>query len=162
MERVQRLLSDPHFRDYLRLTEQHEEQRSFCRHNLSHLLDVARIAWILCLERKLEIARPLVYAAALLHDIGRFLQYEDDSKDHAKESALLAAPLLIRHGFSEAEKEAVLQAIKAHRQPPCELADPLSALLAEADDLSRCCFECAAQAECRKFARMPAAQKVHY
>lgn len=162
MERVQKLILDPQYRHFLQRTGQHEEGRSFCRHTFGHLLDVARIAWILCLERGLDIPRPLVYAAALLHDIGRFAQYEDSSKDHAEESAVLAEPLLTRYGFDNGEITAIQRAIRAHRQPPQAIGDPLGALLAEADDLARPCYDCAARTGCYKVERMPSLNGIQY
>ena len=47
---------------YERLQEL-EKNRSFCRHQINHYLDVARIAYILNLEGQLGISRELIYAA---------------------------------------------------------------------------------------------------
>ncbi|MCW3490517.1 HD domain-containing protein [Dethiobacter alkaliphilus] len=162
MDRVQKLTADPDYRRYLCVTAQYETERPFCRHDFNHLLDVARIAWILCLQRSIDIGQPVVYAAALLHDIGRFAQYEDKAVDHAAESARLAEPLLIKHGFTAAEISTILPAITAHRLPPETLEDPFSAVLAEADDLSRRCFDCTAQKGCYKFDRMATAKGIRY
>ncbi|MBS3886930.1 MAG: HD domain-containing protein [Firmicutes bacterium] len=162
MEVVQKLLQDPDYLYYLSLTKNYESGRRYCCHNFSHLLDVARIAWILCLERQIKLSRPVVYAAALLHDIGRFAQHEDESIDHAAESASLAEPLLTRHGFSAAETKLILQAILVHRQTPETVTDLLGAVLAEADDLSRLCYNCSAQAGCYKAKRMPTLNGIQY
>ncbi len=70
-----------------------EETRVFCRHQMNHLLDVARIAYILNLEMKLGISRDLIYAAALLHDIGKGRQYEEGIP-HETASADLAEQIL--------------------------------------------------------------------
>ena len=53
-----------------------EEKREFCRHTPEHFLDVARLTWILALEAGIAADKEIVYAAGLLHDIGRFRQYE--------------------------------------------------------------------------------------
>lgn len=162
MERVRALTADPGYRRYLSLTEAHETDRIFCRHPFSHLLDTARIAWILCLERGLNFPQSVVYAAALLHDIGRFSQYEDTALDHANESARLAAPILKKHGFTQEEILTIQKAIRAHRLPPKTVTDPLGAILAEADDLSRPCYACTVKKDCYKFERMPAAKGILY
>lgn len=162
MERVRSFSCDSAYKNYLSLIEAHEKERFFCRHTFSHLLDTARIAWILCLERGFEIPRPLVYAAALLHDIGRFAQYEDKLVDHADESAKLALPILERAGFTKEEIFAIQNAIRAHRLPPQIVSEPLGAVLAEADHLSRPCYQCHAKADCYKYDRMPTAEGVLY
>ena len=38
----------------------YEEERIFCRHDMSHFLDVARLSWIENLERGLEIEKELI------------------------------------------------------------------------------------------------------
>jgi len=162
MEAVQKLIRDPDYLHYLSLTKNYEAGRRYCCHNFNHLLDVARIAWILCLERQIKLSRPVVYAAALLHDIGRFAEHEDGKIDHATESAALAAPLLARYGFSVAEIMLIQQAILAHRQPPETATDLLGAVLAEADDLSRLCYDCLAQGSCYKAERMPTLGSIQY
>ena len=162
MEAVQKLIRDPDYLHYLSLTKNYEAGRLYCCHNFSHLLDVARIAWILCLERQIKISRPVVYAAALLHDIGRFAQHEDGKIDHAAESALLAAPLLARYSFSVAEINLIQQAILAHRQAPETATDLLGAVLAEADDLSRLCYDCPVQGGCYKAERMTTLDGIQY
>ncbi|MDW7651365.1 MAG: HD domain-containing protein [Bacillota bacterium] len=162
MERVHNITADPDYRRYLSYTEKHEINRPYCRHDFAHLLSVARIAWILTLERKLAISRPVVYAAALLHDIARFAQYEDKAVDHAKAGAELAEPLLVKHGFTQSEISAIKNAICTHRLPPQDITDPFGAVLAEADDLSRECFACNAQSGCYKFDRMATARGIRY
>lgn len=162
MERVQKLTADSDYRRYLCVTAQHEIDRPYCHHDYSHLLAVARISWILCLERQLGISQSVVYAAALLHDLGRFAQYEDKRVDHASESARLAVPLLHKYGFTPGEIATIQAAISAHRQSPETLTDPFSAILAEADDLSRSCHSCTARDGCYKFNRMATAKGIRY
>ena len=73
MERVNKILRHPVFAEHLARLENLEQARIFCRHGLPHLLDVARMMWISALEQQLPATRDVVYAAALLHDIGRHL-----------------------------------------------------------------------------------------
>jgi len=146
MQRIDKLLADKRYQEYLSLNEAAEDKRIFCSHGAQHSLDVARIAYILWLE---EGGKPdkkeLIYAAGLLHDIGRHRQYNDLSLDHATESARLAEPLLADTGFDQEETAIILQAVAGHRKSaPATYAS----LLYRADKLSRLCFHCAAEAEC--------------
>ena len=68
MERIDRILAHPLFVSHLEKNRQAEEGRKFCRHDLQHFLDVARIGQICSLEEGQGLDRELVYAAALLHD----------------------------------------------------------------------------------------------
>ena len=54
-----------------------EKGKKICKHNLKHFLEVARIAQIINLEEKLGFEKELIYATAILHDIGKSFQYEN-------------------------------------------------------------------------------------
>lgn len=82
---------------------------------MSHFLDVARLSWIENLEKGLGIEKELIYAAALLHDCGRFRQYEDGTP-HELAGAQLAEEILFDCGFEEPEREEILRAISGHRE----------------------------------------------
>ncbi|MEN3005817.1 HD domain-containing protein [Dehalobacterium formicoaceticum] len=171
MERVQRVLSHPDFDAYMFLNKQQETGREFCCHQLEHALDVARIFYILCLEGDRTGSLPdlkelsgqetkeLVYAIALLHDIGRWKQYLDRSLDHASEGAVLARPILQDAGFNDREIDLALKAIAAHRDSQ---APGLGSFLYRADKLSRNCHHCPAQDKCYKFNRMETRDKLLY
>lgn len=77
LTQTNRLLNLPEYQDYLQRIEVHEKDRRLCRHNLAHFLDVARIAAVIANEEGLSLNRDLIYTTALLHDIGRFVQYEN-------------------------------------------------------------------------------------
>ena len=73
-----------------------EDDRIYCRHNLTHFLDVARICYILCLENNIYISKDVIYSAlTLLHDLGRAYEYKNGtphdlaSIDIAKKSSFL-------------------------------------------------------------------------
>lgn len=149
-ERMKQIRRHPLYRSSLRRLSELEEGRRFCRHGMEHLLDVARIAYIRSLERGLPISRDLIYASALLHDIGKWEQYENGTP-HELASEKIAQEIL--HGFPESlkfspgETRQILAAIRGHRrlrQDP----EPLEALLYESDKASRACFCCPAFAEC--------------
>ncbi len=148
MDRVTQIYRHPLYRQELLYIGKAEEERVFCGHDLRHFLDVARIGWALCLERQLSVPKELVYAAALLHDIGRGRQYREGIS-HDEASAVLAEEIMPSCGYTPEETEVVCQAITGHRLS-CEKdsATALGAVLKEADHLSRCCFACEAEADC--------------
>ena len=93
MRRVHAIEESFAFRGHMRRIEDAEQTREFCKHGMTHLLDVARIAWIFNLERGLGFDREVVYAAALLHDLGRSEQYAT-GEDHDVAGARIAADIL--------------------------------------------------------------------
>lgn len=147
MERVNRILAHPLYRSCISRIDEHEKSRIFCGHDMEHLLDVARLAWIFNLEEELHLERERVYAAALLHDIGRHIQYET-GVPHQKAGIPIAAEILKDCGFAGEESEDILAAIASHRNPAVKHLKNLSGLLYRADKMSRSCFGCRAQDEC--------------
>ena len=147
MQRIDAILHDEKFCYGLERIVALEHDRIFCRHDLSHLLDVARIAWIMVLENNLDIKKDIVYGAALLHDLGRYRQYEE-AIPHALASAGLAEQILPAAGYTNQETTWIVNAIREHGVEPQEQGQ-LARILYDADKLSRNCFDCAAQAECK-------------
>lgn len=141
MIRCNKIYNHPVYRNHMRLISEKEQSRKFCLHNLNHALDVARIGYILILERKLAIDKELFYAAALLHDAGRY-----GGVAHNESGAALAREIMPECGFSVAETELVANAIANHRTDL--QTDEFSGVLYEADKKSRLCFTCSAQDEC--------------
>ena len=127
--------------------EELEQDRVFCRHDVIHFLDVARLAWIENLEQHLGLEKEHVYAAALLHDIGRHLQYEQGIP-HEEGSVMLAGEILRDCGFSDAECLKICDAIAGHRAKKTGKDGGLAGALYRADKASRMCLFCAAEAEC--------------
>lgn len=148
MERIQRILEDPEYRSHVDATARAEVTRIFCRHDLPHFLDVCRIARIFQLEQGLDLDLDHLYAAGLLHDIGRW-QEVADGRDHAPASAELARPILARCGFSDDEIRSISEAIAAHRS--LDHPSDLARILYEADKASRLCLTCNARGQCKKF-----------
>ena len=146
VSRVNAVLSHPLFRDSLGRTGMFEVNRVFCKHGLEHLIDVARISYILSLESGAAASRELLYTAALLHDIGRWRQYEDGTP-HEEASADLASRILADCGFNSAESELILEAILSHRTDDGEKPG-FSGMIYRADKLSRLCMDCLAEDEC--------------
>ncbi len=144
---IDELRRHPLFREYYKRLEEAERDRKFCRHQMDHLLDVARIAYIQNLEQKLGFSKEMIYAAALLHDIGKVRQYEEKIP-HEIASAEIAEVILEENGFCREEQESILCAIKEHRRYREDMSG-LGKLLYISDKKSRQCFACPAEAECK-------------
>lgn len=132
--------------DKLRVSE---KNRIFCCHQMEHLMDVARIAYIINLEQQMNLRKEVIYAAALLHDIGKYRQYAEGIP-HEIASAEIAGQILEdlpEDAFTEEEKQDILQAILGHRQARQDMAK-LERLLYISDKKSRLCFACPAEREC--------------
>ena len=88
-------------------------------------------------------------AAALLHDIGRGMQY-GEGVHHDEASVLLAGHILPECGFSAVQTKEICDAIAGHRMSSevTECRTDLGKILEEADHASRCCFACGAEPEC--------------
>lgn len=148
MDRVNCILKDNEFLKNLEKNKEAEKERIFCHHDIIHFLDVCRIATIINYEKELNIDKELIYAAGLLHDIGRWIEYRT-GEDHAITSARLAEPILRRCNYTESEIGEILLAIKAHRGK--DHKTDLSSIIYQADEESRACFECDAKEKCKKF-----------
>lgn len=147
MKRVEAILADEQFQYGLERINILEQDRVFCCHGLEHLLDVARIAWIMVLEQQLPLQKDIVYGAALLHDLGRYRQYEEHIPHH-QASVALAQELLPKAGYQDAETALIVDAIGQHGTEP-QSQGLLARILYDADKLSRNCFRCKAQAACK-------------
>lgn len=147
MERIDKILNHDLFKYYVSENEKEEQGRLFCHHDMGHFLDVARIGRILNLEEKAGLSLDVIYAAALLHDIGRHVQYRDNTP-HEQASAMLAPGILKECGYTEAEQEEILFAIASHRDEEQAGKRPLAAILYRADKLSRPCFCCRQEQNC--------------
>lgn len=150
MKRVNAILAHPLYRECYTRLEELEKDRIFCRHQMTHLLDVARIAYISNMEQGLGIEKEVIYAAALLHDIGKYVQYEDGTP-HEQSGEKIASEILgslsEKDAFSDEENRMILTAIRGHRRLR-EDADVLEKLLYTSDKASRMCFACPAEGEC--------------
>ena len=149
--RWQAVLHNQTFEAILEKLEIKERERIFCGHGLTHILDTARIMQLMNLEEGWLIPRDIVYAAGLLHDIGRLRQYEDGTP-HEKASAQIAPDILRDCGYSSDEIDMITFAISAHRGiPKNENGEKqrLASLLYRADKSGRACFLCKAQSACK-------------
>lgn len=160
MDRINQILYHPFFIQCMKANEACERERIFCRHDMAHVTDVARIAYILYLELPAAWkaagffastqadVKERIYAAALLHDIGRHVQYET-GEEHALVSARLAHGILYDCGFEAEETAQITEAIAAHSDKSTAEEVSLRGILAKADRLSRACYMCKAQKACK-------------
>lgn len=149
MERFLQILSREDYKGHLEKIAACEVDRVYCKHTLEHFLDVARIAYIMGLERGLALSKDMIYAAALLHDIGRHLQYTE-GVPHAIASAEIAKTILVEVGYSAQETQMICDAIEKHNKGNL-LNTPLEQLIFEADKASRLCFVCESLQGCKNF-----------
>ncbi len=146
MDRINKILDNEDYKKLMNKIKENEKDRRFCRHDLSHCMDVARIAWIINLEEQSGTDKELIYAAALLHDIGRADACSTGEKHHII-SIRYAEAILKNSDFSEDEIKEILNAISMHNSGDMDM-EGLSGLLYRADKLSRLCFSCDAYDEC--------------
>ncbi|MBP5197982.1 MAG: HD domain-containing protein [Lachnospiraceae bacterium] len=93
-----------------------------------------------------------IYAAGLLHDIGRGKEYADGTP-HDEASVEIARVILKESGFKAYERLIILNAIRHHRnkgpKPKLLIREKsLRSVLNKADKLSRKCYECKAADLC--------------
>ena len=149
LARVNRILKNETYIKYILDIEELEADREFCRHNMFHFVSVARIATIINYRSQLGVDEELIYAAALLHDIGRAEEYRS-GKRHELVSCELAGNIIDEAGFMTDEKEMILSAINNHRDMSESEKRPLDKIIYMADKLSRECFCCKASDNCHK------------
>ncbi len=197
MHRVSRIINDSLYRKCVERNAVCEQNRRFCRHDLQHMLDVARITYLLVLEACivgdnltsdmpgeeslfkiladaatkekatainmpgiLRQVKETIFAAGLLHDIARWVEYES-GENHTIAGARMAGEVLSRAGFTDAEQRLITRAIGEHRTDGAE-ASPLGQYICRADDLARPCFHCAARDDCYKISHMETAGVLLY
>ncbi len=155
MELTNRILNNAEYRSHLADIEKAEKDRIFCRHGIDHCLDVARIASLINEEQGLGLSKDLIYAAALLHDIGRAEEYAG-GRCHDLAGVSIAEIVLVKEHAAKDQIKMITKAIEGHRGQGRENILPedgeamrLSKVIKEADKRSRSCFSCKAYNECK-------------
>ena len=146
MKNTNKIVLSKIYRDYLDELEYLERDRFFCRHNYEHFISVARICYILKLEEEVDVDKDMIYATALLHDLGRVLEIKEGIS-HAIGSVEIAREILEITDFSLEEKNRILDCISYHRTKDVS-EDEFFNIFYRADKLSRPCFRCPAYGEC--------------
>lgn len=150
MPRLRAVWNHPVYQKYYRENEEIERNREFCCHQITHLLDVARIAYIQNLEAGLGLEKELIYTAAILHDIGKALQYTQKIP-HEIAGEEIAGKILDTLPedcvFNKEERTWILEAVRGHRRK-CEGMSDVAKLFYESDKRSRNCFACPVEKQC--------------
>lgn len=147
MDKIDRLLKNELYISCMDRIKKAENERIFCLHGMEHSLDVARICYITSLERGLNIDKEVIYAMALLHDIGRCVEYESNISHH-EAGEPIARQILGECGFSGSDVAIICDAIASHKSKSDDCDNALKELLFTADKLSRNCFSCEASDKC--------------
>ncbi|SHG44020.1 HD domain-containing protein [Thermosyntropha lipolytica DSM 11003] len=161
MRRIELLLNDPIFNKHMQRNAELEIEPQFCRHDIHHHIDVARIAYILVLEhndlnyfvKEADLtgrlaAKEVIYAAGLLHDIAKWKEYEAGA-EHAAIGARIAREILPRVFFNPHEVDIICQAVYEHRNISRDMSF-LGERIHRADNLSRVCIKCEHRMACPK------------
>lgn len=169
MDRVNKIIKHRLYQECIDKIKKYEENRIFCKHDSIHFMDVCRLAEIDWLQCRLEeselkngakdilseehknelflIKKEWLYACGLLHDIGRWKEYENGIR-HEVASAEMAPEVLRDCDFTEEEIEKIVLAIRNHRNKEIAEDISLSGFLYRADKKSRPCFLCEAETKC--------------
>ncbi len=145
MNRPELILTHPLFVATLRKIEESEQNRIFCRHEMTHFQMVFQLMRAKSQGEKWAVSADILFACAYLHDIGRAEQYEN-ATPHDIASLAYAKVILTDCGYTDDEVTAVLSAIAVHRRE--EDGAPHARQLYWADKKSRPCRECDASGAC--------------
>ena len=146
MERFQKIVWHEKYKETYDRLQQLEKGRRFCGHDMEHFLSVARISYLIVLEKKLDISKDIIYATALLHDLGRADQYERDIS-HEEAGAVLASEILADCGYDKEEIQLMVDTILKHRDMKDD-KDSFASIFYHADKISRDCIHCKAKEDC--------------
>lgn len=148
MKRIRLIQEHGQFQELFGKLQEAERDRVFCRHTMEHFLDVARLMYIYNLENGSNIRKDVIYAAALLHDIGRYEQIRNGTS-HDIAGARIAQEIMKDCGFTAEEIRTVSNAILGHRNAESAASEEqLTEYLYRADKKSRNCFSCPVQDAC--------------
>lgn len=139
------ILKNQHFKSLLCNLDKLEQTRLFCRHDINHLNETARIMLILNSRLGYYLPEDIVLATAYLHDLGRIDEYTKGI-DHRHAGLQDITKILVECGYTNSEIDKILLAISCHNR---KTSDELSALLYTADKKSRQCYECKMYNECK-------------
>ncbi|MEG0296424.1 MAG: HD domain-containing protein [Clostridium sp.] len=145
MKKVDKILNDNLYKKCLEEIKECEKDREFCLHNLEHFINMARISYIKVLEEGLAYSKDIIYSIGLLHDIGRAEEYKNNIPHHIA-SVEISKEILKDKGFSKEDIEVILKGIFDHRKGS---DDALGKIVYESDKLSRECFSCPAEKDCK-------------
>ena len=98
-----------------RIRKEAENYYKHSHHDKSHAERVMRLALKIAENENEAVDVEVLKAAALLHDVARFLEDEGKVEDHAEEGARIAKEILERVGFPPEKIGKVVYCIRVHR-----------------------------------------------
>lgn len=146
LEFANKILKNELYQSELKRLSVLEKDRKFCRHDTEHFLTMARITMIMCCERGVAADPDTVYSAALLHDIGRAVEYSE-GVPHDIAGKEIAERILAETGCSDDMRADIVRLVASHRHRGSS-DDSLESIFYVADKRSRACFDCPAREEC--------------
>ena len=156
MDTVTRLIQHPLYKEKYDALQAYEKERLYCRHDMHHFMRVAQIADQIARENGLSFSTEEITLVALLHDIGRTMQYQNKIS-HAEASASFAREILLSLGYDGKKTEEIRKAIIAHsnrmdakkRFARRGELQSLEEIVSFADQFSRECYSCAVKDSCK-------------
>ena len=145
-KRIDLIIGHLEYIRYQKLIDSYEHDRVFCKHDMLHAIDVARIFYIKVLEQGIDIKKDIAYAAALLHDIGRADEYKD-SVPHHLASIIISEKILDECDYQPNEINLITNIISTHRDSLEKSS--VNLLFFESDKNSRLCFQCSSNKKCK-------------
>lgn len=146
MDKIQGILNHPIFEGSLKKIEQLEVDRKYCKHDMKHFTTVAKIMQKINEQEKLAYSVEQIYGAALLHDLGKFIQYET-GEAHQYAGLRIAEIIMSDVGYDEADITLIIKGISEHSG--WNQRSGFSELLRRSDKLSRPCYECKVSEQCK-------------
>ncbi|MDE6657415.1 MAG: HDIG domain-containing protein [Oscillospiraceae bacterium] len=146
LEITNKILANKKYLHELKTLAKFEQDRIFCKHDIEHFLTVARIMLIMCHEKGIIINPDMIYATALLHDIGRTEEYINHIP-HDIASVQKAEIILHEINCDSEIKNKIINIIKNHRNGNT-LDNSLENIFYQADKKARLCFCCPAKEQC--------------
>lgn len=142
MKYVERLLENEVYLQTMGQIHDMEKKRVYCHHGFNHVLDVARISYLINLEMGFGYEKEFLYLCALLHDIGRAREYLTGVA-HEEAGTKLAKKILDEIEYPEELQAAILKKVADHRHAPT----PQEGINEDnffwfADKKARNCFAC--------------------
>ena len=144
--RINLIVTHPEYIKCQDIINNYEKNRFYCKHDIFHALDVARIFYIQTLERGIYFKKDIVYAIALLHDIGRAHEYIHSIPHHLA-SVNISKTILSECDYQLDEIKLITDIISTHRESYEILS--INQLFFESDKMSRLCFQCSANPQCK-------------
>lgn len=147
MKYVNRLIENETYMALMGKIHELEKKRTYCHHGFNHLLDVARIAYLMNLEYGFGYEKEFIYLCALLHDIGRAMEYST-GVSHEMAGVEIAGQLLEEIDYPLEKRQEIIEKVANHRHNMLQDEITANNFFWYADKRARNCFACNAADSC--------------